>query len=113
MDKLGMSSFVKGESTWAMHFDDTRVSFEDGSVFVGTFDMVGFDNSWNKSQNKELENTQNKWWFLERESNKPILIEGEEIKDISLYFLGKIICTLTEDGIIAYSVNEQVNVLTP
>jgi hypothetical protein len=60
MDRWDVSSFVKGESTWAMAFDETRVSFKDGSVLVGTFDMVGFDNSWNKSQNKELEMKENK-----------------------------------------------------
>jgi hypothetical protein len=109
MDKLSMSSFVKGESTWAMDFDETRVSFKNGSVLVGTFDMVGFDNSWNQSQNKELEKKQNKWWFLVSESNKSVLIEGTEIKDISLYFLGKIICTFTENGLIVYSVNQQAN----
>ena len=109
MDKLGMSSFVKGELTVFVEFDTTRVTLKNGSIPVGNLDMKGLDNSWNNTEGSELDNEQNRWWFLDRSSNKPILIDGDRVKDISLYHSEIILCTITNDGICAYAVGPQIN----
>jgi len=108
MDKLRMSSFIKGELTAFVDFDTTRIELTNGMILIGNFDMKDLDNSWSLSETKEQENGQNKWWFWERESIKPILVDGEEIKDISLYHLAVHLCTFFEEGISASAIGPQI-----
>ena len=104
MDIFRVRSFVNGELTPLVDFDTTRVQLKNGEVIIGSFDMQGLDNSWmSEIKTKVLDNNKNNWWFLERENKKPVLIKGTDIQDISIYYLGNIIATWTEDGMAAYA----------